>query len=335
MDIEPIIDDLLADARQDMGCPGILCAVNDDGQITTHSAGSISRVDHDKRFYIYSIIKTFTAVSILHLAERGLLGLDECLTCYLSRDEVPGGVTVRQLLNHSSGLSDYGGDAAYREGVKHHPGDPWPYEELMRVGLRDTPLFEPGGGWSYSNPGYALLNELIERVSGMGFYDFMTKHLFEAAGLGDTTPFLVPDSGGELLEGEDTLVSGDFRKRYAPGWILTGCLISTVSDLTRFYHALFTGKLIGERWLEEMKKTVDVPYPMPEPQVAAYGLGVMHSRYHPLGEAYGHGGGGPGYSTYVQCYPSLNGRPFSLALVINKSDAPTPFELADRITRCA
>lgn len=333
MGVNPDIQAMLQDAHIEMSCPGILCAVNDAGKVSTCSAGSISQEDHGRRFYIYSITKMFTAVSVLHLAERGLVDLDRQLRVFVPREGLPADATVRQVLNHSAGLSDYGGDEAYHRAVKDLPGGPWPYEELMRVGLKDTPLFDPGAGWSYSNPGYALLNELIEHVSGVNLYDYLSEFVYAPAGLRDTSPFIAPDVNGDLLEADDALVTGDFRKVYSPGWILTGCLISTVSDLTRFAHALYTGKIIGERWLAEMTQTVDVPYPMPGPQVAAYGLGVMHSRNHPLGKAYGHGGGGPGYSTYVQCYPSLNGRPYSLALVINKGGAPTPFELADRITR--
>ncbi len=140
-----------------------------------------------------------------------------------------------------------------------------------------------------------------------------------------------PDYDCQLLQGNDPLISGDFRTLYNPGWIATGCLISTVSDITRFYQALFSGKLISDESLKQMKNTIAVPAPAPPPMIPAYGLGLMHGRNEPLGEAYGHGGGGPGYTTYAKHYPNLLGTPFTLSLVLNKTLPSTPFELADNI----
>ena len=214
----PTIEDILEGTLAELDCPGILCAARYDGKISTHSAGSISKKDHQKPFYIYSITKTFTATSVLMLAEQGQLRLDDAFSSYLRRDEVPASATIRQMLNHTAGLSDYGHRTEYQEAVSDSPSAPWSYDKLMKCGLQETPLFEAGTNWAYSNPAYALLKELIEHISG-------------------------------------------------------------------------------------------------------------------IGEAYGHGGGGPGYTSYAQCYPSLKGRPFSLAIVINKSMPRSPFDLADRITR--
>ncbi|MGB0775093.1 MAG: serine hydrolase domain-containing protein, partial [Akkermansiaceae bacterium] len=241
---------------------------------------------------------------------------------------IPSEVTVRQVLNHSSGLSDYFSQKEYQEAVHTHPEKPWTYEKLMEVGLKNTPLFPPGEGWMYSNPGYALIKELIAHLGGMTDEEWMAKHILEPLGLADTRYFKQLDTSGCLLPGNDPEMDGDFRARYHPGWIATGCFISTVSDVVRFYDGLFSNKLVNADSLAEMTSVVDLSYPLKPPSTAAYGLGLMHAKNHPLGKSYGHGGGGPGYTTYAQHYPEKN---LSLAMVWNRSIPQTPFDWADEV----
>jgi len=324
---------ILEEALPELGCKGILLAVSENGIIKIYSAGSISLQEHNRPYYIYSISKTFTAVALMTLCEDQGDFLDERFSAFFSHTPIPREVTVRQLLNHTGGLSDYFTSSDYERGIKEHPDEPWDSEKLMKAGLRGTPLFHPGEGWSYSNPGYGLLKELIEKKAGMGYYDYLTKVIIEKVGLSDTRPFLEPDYELNLLEGEDPSIEGDFRPRYHPGWIATGCLISTVSDVAKFYDALFGGKLISQKSLSEMKRTVDVWSNSPEESIPSYGLGLMHFRKAPLGDSYGHGGGGPGYTTYALHFPDLEGDSVSLSMVLNKSLAQTPFRLADDVIR--
>lgn len=311
-------------------CPGILCALNVRGNISTYSAGTISENEHNKKFYIYSITKTFTAAAILILCEQKGDFLDKEFVHFIPDASIPPDITVRQLLNHSSGLSDYGSEE-YHNAVNTCPDNPWSYNKLMKFGLKNTPLFEPGKDWSYSNPGYGLLKDLIEELSALNYYSFLDEYVIKPIGLQDTEPFLEPDYNCNLLQGDDPSISGDFRTKYHPGWIATGCLISTVGDITRFYQAMFSEKFISNESLKQMIQTIDVPFPAPPPMIPAYGLGLMHGRNEPLGEAYGHGGGGPGYTTYAKHYPNLLGTSFTMSLVLNKTIPSTPFGLADDI----
>jgi D-alanyl-D-alanine carboxypeptidase len=324
---------LLEDSLTELGAPGVLCAVSCGGEVSTHSAGTISASEHARPFYIYSITKVFTATAVMILCERGGFVLDQSMTGLLPDAGIPDAITVRQLLNHTGGLSDYFSSAAYREAVHAHPEEPWPFEELMRVGLAGTPRFEPGCGWSYSNPGYAFLNQLIEKLSGLSWHAYVGRFIAQPLGLVNTRPFLEPDCEGKLLPGVEPAMTGDFRVRYSPGWIAPGCLISTAADAVRFFDALFSGRLLRDESLEQMKQTVDVPVPPMNGAIPAYGLGLMHTRNDPLGDSYGHGGGGPGYTTYARWHPSIRGAEFSLCLVVNTSLPATPFGLADRITR--
>lgn len=331
----PDISDTLSDALETLGCDGALCALHAGGEISTHSAGSVSAEEHDRPFYIYSVSKTFTAAAVLQLCEREGDFLDTVVSRFLPDKRLSSLLTVRHLLNHTGGLSDYSSSDEYRQAVCAHPEAPWNYERIMDVGLRNTPLFEPGSGWAYSNPGYAFLKELIELISGEDYDAFLDEAIVKPLGLSDTRPFLMPDADDQLLPGSDPSIDGDVRKRYSPGWIAPGCLISTVRDVVRFYHALFSGDLLNANSLQCMTTTVDVPVPAPPPRVYAYGLGVMHTRNDPLGAAYGHGGGGPGYTTCARHYPDLCGTAFSLCLVLNKTLPETPFDLADRVVlRC-
>ncbi|MCW1924242.1 beta-lactamase family protein [Luteolibacter arcticus] len=320
-------------AIEKTGCKGALAAISRNGIVETFSAGSITAADHGRAFYIYSISKTFTAVALLKLCEDGRDFLDETFRSLMPEAPIPDGITVRQLLNHSGGLSDYFSSREYQEAVTSHPTKPWSHEKLMEVGLRGTPLFPPGEGWAYSNPAYGLLKKLIESLSGMGYYDFLLENVLAGLGLRDTRAFVAPDVNLELLEGEAPGFEGDFRRLYRPEWIVTGCLISTVTDVARFYDALFGGKIVSETSLRKMMETVDVLKTSPAVSIPANGLGLMHFRKDPLGDAYGHGGGGPGYTTYARHYPDLKGAPFTLSLVLNMTLPQTPFALADEIVR--
>lgn len=324
---------ILQAALRQFNCTGALCAISDGGRIGTFSAGSISVAEHERPYYIYSITKTYTAAAVLLLCEQKGDFLDRPFQSFIPDSLVPETITVRQLLNHTAGLSDYFGRRDYREALQAHPDRPWSYAELMEAGLKGTPLFAPGKGWAYSNPGYAMLKELIEKLSGLGYFEYLEKFILRPHGLTKTRGFVEPDFAKNLIEGDAPEITGDFRPQYAPGWILTGCLISTVGDVARFYDALFAGRIISWDSLRNMTEAVDVPVQMPAPTVATYGLGLMHVRNDPLGVAYGHGGGGPGYTTYARHYPQLGGRPVTLSLVLNKTHSQQPFDLVDEIVR--
>ncbi len=331
--MNPDITHLLNAATEKIGCKGALAAISINGVVSTFSAGSIKSADHDRSFYIYSITKIFIAAAVLKICETHGDFLDAPLHRFIPDAPVPSGITIRHLLNHTGGVSDYFSSREYQEAVANHPAEPWSPEKLMAVGLTETPLFEPGHGWSYSNPGYGFLKTVIESVSRKNFHDFLQEEILAGLELRDTRPFLAPDRERKLLEGETPGFAGDFRELYHPGWIMTGCLISTVSDIARFLDALFAGKIISRDSLEKMMETVDVLKTPPISSIPAYGLGLMHFREHPLGDAYGHGGGGPGYTTYAMHYPDLDGASFTLSLVMNKSLPQTPFDLADKIAR--
>ena len=110
---------------------GALCALNVNGVESVYSVGDISESDHGSSFYIYSISKTVTATAVMLLCERGLIDLDEDLSSWRSDYLLPEGTTVRRLLNHTGGLSDYFSSKEYQSAVHSCPFKPWSYEKLM------------------------------------------------------------------------------------------------------------------------------------------------------------------------------------------------------------
>ncbi len=120
--IDPI--PILNQELQRLNCGGALLAISENGQITICSAGTLAGTDHDRPFYIYSISKTLTAAAILRLSEEGKLHLDAPLTTYLKTHPSIPDVTVRQLLNHTSGLSDYFSAPDYQKAVFASPSHP-------------------------------------------------------------------------------------------------------------------------------------------------------------------------------------------------------------------
>lgn len=308
-------------------------AVSENGRLQTYSAGSISAQQRDIPYYIYSISKSFTATAVMRLCEDQGDFLDDVFCSYFPERTIPKNITIRQLLNHTSGLSDYFSVPEYQRAIEETPTEPWTYEKLMEVGLQRTPLFEAGKKWAYSNPGYGLLKELIELKSGLSYYEYLTEVIIKKANLVDTRPFVGVDFDLELLAAEDASFEGDFRSLYHPGWIATGCFISTVSDVAKFYDALFDGQLVSADSIQEMVQTEAVLAESPVESIPSYGLGLMHFKNSPLGDAYGHGGGGPGYTTYATHFPNLEGNRVSISLVLNRSMPETPFGLADEIIK--
>src|SRR5215470_13214978 len=115
----------------------------------------------------YSITKTFTAALLLQLRDERRLTLDDRFARWFPR--IPGSdrISLRQLLNHTAGIPDYGGLASYHEAVRAAPASPWSFERFAAETFDKGLWFEPGDGWAYSNPGYMLLKRIAEAVTAL------------------------------------------------------------------------------------------------------------------------------------------------------------------------
>ncbi|WP_344345934.1 serine hydrolase domain-containing protein, partial [Kitasatospora putterlickiae] len=257
----------------------------------------------DGRFRIGSVTKTFVSTVVLQLVDEGRLRLDDPVERHLP-GTVPNGdaITLRQLLNHTSGLYDhlsdprflYQDEASLRGYLADRRWKSWSPAQLIEVGVQAAPYFAPGQGWHYSNTNYVLLGEVIRKVTGHNWRSEVDRRIVKPLHLDDTVfagtrPGMAgPHAHGyaKLPEGlaDLTLINPSFADAAGDG-------ISTTADLNRFHAALFGGRLLSAARFAEM--TTAVPAPMIG---AHYGLGLI--RYDlPCGEVWGHTGGIPGYDT--------------------------------------
>jgi len=249
------------------------------------------------RFLAYSITKSFIAVLVLQLHEEGRFELDEVLARFAPEVPQAERITLRQLLNHTAGLPDYGALPAYHAAIRERHATPWSFEEFASHTFARGLDHEPGERFAYSNPGYALLRRIVERETGNTLREAIALRITGPLGLRDTEVALdladlaglVPATSRFGLPAAEPL---DVRRIYHPGWVWHGVLASTPEDVATFYEQLFAAALVSEETLREMTALVPVEVPGRSDD-PGYGLGLMGLRGRPL---YGHNGGGPGYS---------------------------------------
>lgn len=268
----------------------------------------------EQPFLIYSITKTLLAILIMRQVERGRLILDEPLTKTWPSAPAADRITLRQVLQHDSGLPDYGGLAAYHEALRQHPAEAWSAGDFLRETWGGNLLFEPGAGWAYSNLGYMVLKIVLEKVSGRSLGELVQEEIAMPLGLKQTfvveelamMAALAPGYSRQMLRTEQPV---DVRSQYHPGWVSHGVAASTPTEVNAIFQALFTGKLASPESLREMKKLVRVPGDHPPFVTPSYGLGLMADPDDPLGKgpSYGHGGEGPGYTVHVSHWPEWDG----------------------------
>ncbi|WP_026218278.1 serine hydrolase domain-containing protein [Embleya scabrispora] len=285
--------------------PAGLASVSDRaGHTRTYTAGvgdlaTGTKVPRDGQVRIGSNTKAFTAVVVLQLVGEGRIGLDDKVDTHLPglvRGEGIDGrrITVRQLLQQTSGLPNY----------SDHLGEEVRYfepRELVDIALRHKADFDPGTKWKYSNTNYVLAGLIVEKVTGRHLAQEMDQRIIKRIGLrhtyfpapGDAT-IREPHPKGYYRVSADAPPTDITEIDPSWGWA-AGQLISTNSDLNRFYTALLSGRLLPAAQLAEMRTTV--PAEETFGRGARYGLGLV-SKPLPCGGLYwGHGGSFPGYET--------------------------------------
>ncbi|MFJ8041176.1 serine hydrolase domain-containing protein [Kitasatospora sp. NPDC096147] len=298
------------------GWAGVQVRVNGPDGEWTGSAGrtaldSDAPPPTDGHFRIGSNTKTFTATLVLLLVADGLLGLDDPVDDHLPAYGLDRRITVRMLLQHTSGLFNHTGE--YYEDGSTAPGIPWEGqawvdnlhltyrpEELVRLALGKPSRFEPGTGWSYSNTNYVLARLLVEQLTGRPYAEEMRRRILTPLGLTGT---LVPDASPELPEphahGYYTYQDGEEWRtvdvtRSDPSWIsAAGDMVSTTRDLHLFFSALLGGRLLPAALLAEMR----TPH-----TTFAYGLGLIVEETE-AGTLYTHNGGFWGWGALMYGSP--------------------------------
>jgi D-alanyl-D-alanine carboxypeptidase len=262
--LEETLAELLA-----AGAPGALALAVGPGGRLRSAAGQASSgrpLEATAQFDVGSITKTFVAALVLAVIEDGLLGLDDAATAHLpARFESVGSVTLRSLLNHTSGLPDFFEDPAFTAMWLESPSREWDPDELIQISLA-LPRHEPGI-FTYANSNYVLIGFVVESVTGDTVGQALHKRILDSLGLSATR-----------LPGTASAAAGG--------------LVSTADDLARFLAALLGGEIISESSLREM--LIAVPSGWVESQ--GYGLGIeqveslMGFGVSPCGIAWGHVG---------------------------------------------
>ncbi len=276
----------------------------------------------ETKFRIGSMNKMFTATAILQLVGQGKIDLAAPLGRYLPdypNKDVATKVTIRHLLTHTGGT----GDIFTPEYEQHRLEMRELSDYLKLYGSRGLE-FEPGTKWSYSNYGFILFGAVIEKVSGVSYYDYVRKYIFEPAGMRSTDSLPETDkvslrSVGYMRKGKSEVPNTDtlpWRGTSAGGGY------STVGDLFRFAQALTSGKLLTPELFAEMtSKQASSPN---MPPGAGYGFGMSISEV-PEGKSFGHGGGAPGMNGELRVFPRTN----TVMVVLANLDPPVASELAD------
>ncbi|MEV7099744.1 serine hydrolase domain-containing protein [Amycolatopsis sp. NPDC051045] len=309
----------------DSGFVGVSLRVHDErgewaGSAGTAELGGTAKPPINGHVRIGSNTKTFTATLVLQLVAEGELALDGPVADYLPEFGLDERITVRMLLQHTSGVFNFTGevceDGTIAQGIPipygstgaewvanrfttHHP------QELVRLAVAKPARFEPGTGWSYSNTNYVLARLLIEKVTGHSFAEEMRQRIVKPLGLSGT---VVPGASPEIPEphahayyryeeaGEQKTID---ITRHNPSWISTGGdMISTTQDLHTFIAALMSGRLLPPELLAEMC----TPHPTGIPGMD-YGLGVFVLTTDDGGTVIAHNGATVGHAALMYSTP--------------------------------
>ncbi|TXS22235.1 class A beta-lactamase-related serine hydrolase [Streptomyces sp. ms191] len=316
LEIQRVLDRAVADG----GVPGMLTEIRDGRDTWFGTAGVADTATGRERrpqdrFRIGSTTKTFTATVILQLAAERELGLDDPVEKWLPGVVRGPGydaekITVRHLLNHTSGIFDYVNDPVMRSRGAGLPFlrsrfDGYRPEQLVEIGLSHPPTFAPGTGWGYSNTPYILAGLIIERVTGRSLSDAFAQRITRPLGL----------TGTYLPRGDDPLIHGPHGRHYSKlmltepdaavhdvtelnsswGWAAGG-IVSTAGDLNRFFGALLGGRLLPHAQQQDMFTMVATKNWIPD---TTYGLGVASQRLACGVTVWGMGGAINGSWTYT------------------------------------
>lgn len=344
--------DAIAAAGVAQGFPAFVISRSAPGEAPVIAAAGLADIERGRPvemndgFHIASVTKAVTAVAVLMLVDKGLLGLDETLPDLLPEaliDPIPFSerITVEQLLTHRSGLYSPNNDPAYWApliGPNAEQPDFWTSQEIVAFAHadRNEPLFEPGEDQAYGDINYALLSLIVEAVAGTDYKDHVEATLFRPLGMTRTwflsdfakhrpAPYsraraytLVSDLILEAFEFSDSFTrlpgglaetsEGQERSDGAAG------IISTAGDMDRFFRALFGGALLSERSTRFLLQVADRAADDQE------ALGVLRAYEMPYGTIVTAEGDGPGTNAIIAYRPADGALVIALANLFGRFD---------------
>ena len=308
------------DALVAAGVPGAALLLRQGGRTIRLTSGydnlkPRTPIRADDRFRVGSITKTFVATVVLQLVGERKLALDDTVERWLP-GVVPNGkrITVRQLLNHTSGLFSYTNDREFLAKANRDPLRVWTPRQLVAIATAHKPHFAPGAGWSHADTNYVVLGLIVEKASGNSVGAELRRRILAPLRLRATSIPTAPRVAGRYAHGyylrplEDVSVGSP-----SVAWA-AGALVSNADDLAVFFRALLRGRLLRPGLLRAMETTVE------SGAGAGHGLGLAARRV-PCGTVWGFSGGVPGYGTTA--VSSKDGRR-QVVLLLNATSRAAP-----------
>jgi D-alanyl-D-alanine carboxypeptidase len=258
-----------------------------------------------------SILKMAVAIAVLELVEQGRLDLDATLSDLLPSDVVSriangDAITLRMLLEHTSGVPDWNGPD-FHALVAQDTAHVWSFDELIDRAVAKPVPFAPGAGWAYSNTDYTLIGAILERATGEPWRNVVRERVFARVGMKAT---VLPEEGNVRCDGcsrgydsvEGTLVDLTEIDPSMAGAAGGDALVTTPADLAKLAGALMAGELFDDpRTLELMLDFTDAP--LPEQAQTGYALGIARFEVNGV-ELIGHLGGTAGFQSFVFYEPN-------------------------------
>ncbi|WP_207944559.1 serine hydrolase domain-containing protein [Actinomadura rubrisoli] len=301
------------DAAVRDGVPGVVAVAEQGRRVWGGRSGVADLVSGRKRgvhdrFRVGSITKTFVAAVVLQMAAEGKLSLDDTVDHWLPGVVKGNGhdgkrIRLRQVLNHTGGIYSYTEDEGFQRqefgtDFLRHRYDTWTPERIVRLAMTHKPDFAPGDGWHYSDTDYVLVGMVIKKAGGRSYADEIERRILRPLRLSATTlpgtSARMPKPSGRAYSkltgslsgpgeaGRPTYDVTEFNPSLAGA---AGEIVSSASDLNRFYRALLSGRLLKPRQFKEMTTGVPVVPGF------SYGLGLMKLKLSCGTEVWGHSGG--------------------------------------------
>lgn len=293
------VDDYIKAEQQKQRIPGISLAVVKNGKIILAKGYGVANLEHqvpvkpETIFQSGSVGKQFTATAVMMLVEEGKISLEDKISKYFTDSPAAWqNITVRHLLTHTSGTTDYPNDFDFRRDYTE--------DEMLKRAEAIPLAFQPGEKWSYSNLGYVVLGILIHRVSGKFYGDFLQERVFKPLGMTTVRIISEADIVPNRAAGY-TLVKGEWKNQ---GWVsptlnttADGALYLTVYDMAKWDAALYTEKLLPKASLGQMW----TPVKLNDGKTHSYGFGwgFAEVRGHHIIE---HAGAWQGFKSHIARY---------------------------------
>jgi D-alanyl-D-alanine carboxypeptidase len=306
-----------------LGITGTQGLVHDGDRVTRARSGVAdlrtgAPMPLDGHFRMGSDTKTFVSVVVLQLVGEGRISLDDPIERWLPRVVAGNGndgrrITIRQVLQHTSGIYNYTNDLpvlASAEAYQAHRFDHYTAADLVAIAMRHPPQFAPGTHWSYSNTNYIIAGMLIERVTGRPWAAEVVSRILVPLGMrhtfypGDRPTLPRPHAEGyqQFAPGGPLVDTTEINATVADA---AGGLVSTTTDLTRFWQALQRGQLLRPRQMAQLHDTVLAETFQNTLPGLRYGLGIMWVPNR-CGGFWSHPGDVPGTSTLNAVTPDGN-----------------------------